>query len=129
MRTLCSILTLTFLSLVLAVSGPAGRSLASSDKILAELCIDGVVQIVRLTSEGQPVTPKDFCDQSHACCIVADDPVSPEHTPAHAALFLTIATAPSATDALIPRTEFLNAVPRGPPAVRDGQIDHMDIRS
>ncbi|WP_299567781.1 hypothetical protein [uncultured Sulfitobacter sp.] len=129
MRTIVSTLALAFVSLALVLSGPASRGIAVADATLVELCLDGVVQAVRLGRDGQPVTPDQQCGDSHACCIVSADPALRDGVPDLSAMFLEQATAPGATDIVILRIEYLSADPRGPPAVRTGQIDQTEIRS
>jgi len=129
MKSVASIFALAFLSLALVLTGPTSRGVAASDTMMVELCLDGVVQVVRLGRDGQPVTPNQGCGQTHACCIIADDPALPGIVPDVTVLFLEQTVAPEATDALISRSEYLFADPRGPPAAQIGQIHQLEIRS
>ena len=129
MRTFVSISTLVVLSLALAFSGPASRGMAASDTMMVELCLDGVVQVVRLGPGGQPMIPDEDCGTGHACCIIAGDPALPAIAPDVAAPFLDQDAPLGATAALISRIQYLVADPRGPPAAQIGQIDQTDIRS
>jgi len=129
MRTFFSTLALTVLSLALVFSGPMSRGMALSDTTMVELCLDGVVQSVRVGPDGAPVAPDHDCGQTHACCIMSADPALPGVFPEVAAQFLQEADAPNATGSLISRIEYLFADPRGPPAAQVGQIDQTEIRS
>jgi hypothetical protein len=129
MRTVVSTLLLACLSLALVFSGPAARAMATSDTTMVELCLDGVVKVVRLGRNGQPVTPRDDCDRTHACCIIAGDLSVSAMIPDLTAPFLEQPPSVNAIGVLIPRIEYLSADQRGPPAVQLGQIDQTEIRS
>ena len=129
MRTLVSTLALTVLSLALVLSGPMSRGMALSDTTIVELCLDGVVQSVRVGRDGGPMAPDDDCGQTHACCIMSADPALPGIFPEVTALFLQEAAAVYATGTLISRIEYLFADPRGPPAAQIEQIEQTEIRS
>jgi len=129
MRTFVSTLALAVLSLALVLSGPMSRGMALPDTTIVELCLDGVVQSVRVGRDGGPVTPDDDCGQTHACCITSTDPAVPRVLPEVTALLQDQADASDAVGTLISRLEYLSADPRGPPGKRIGQIDQTEIRS
>ncbi len=129
MRTVVSTFLLACLSLSLVFSGPAARAMAMPDTTMVELCLDGEVQTVRLGRNGQPVTPTDDCDRSHACCIMAGVLSVAAVAPDMTTPLLEQAASVIATGVLIPRIEYLSADQRGPPAAQRGQIDQTEIRS
>ncbi|MFP7674677.1 hypothetical protein ACG74X_15110 [Marivita sp. S0852] len=129
MRTLVSIFALTVLSFALVFTGPASRNMVSADTILAELCLDGVVQTVRLGPDGQPVSPNEDCAQGHTCCVMADDTTEPRILSVRTVRYGQTAVAPFVTGASITRIEYLAANPRAPPAPRIGQSDQTEIHS
>ncbi|MGC8203362.1 hypothetical protein ACP2AV_11730 [Aliiroseovarius sp. PTFE2010] len=129
MRTFVSFFVLTFLSLALILAGPASRGTALSHTTLTELCIDGVVQAVRMGPDGQPVAPGKDCETSHSCCVLVGDLALPDTLPKRTALLPHPAPALDVTAAFVPRLEFLFAHPRGPPVAQIGQIDQRKIRS
>ncbi|QYX56115.1 hypothetical protein K1T73_13750 [Roseovarius sp. SCSIO 43702] len=129
MRIFVSTFALAILSLALVLSGPVSRGMAQSGKTLAELCLDGVDQVVRVDRDGQPVAPGEDCDAAHACCIVSDDAALPGILAAVTALVVEEVAAPRATGSTTTRIEYLLADPRGPPAAWTGQIDQTEIRS
>ncbi|WP_299784252.1 hypothetical protein [uncultured Marivita sp.] len=103
--------------------------MAMPDTTMVELCLDGEVQTVRLGRNGQPVTPTDDCDRSHACCIMAGVLSVAAVAPDMTTPLLEQAASVIATGVLIPRIEYLSADQRGPPAAQRGQIDQTEIRS
>ena len=120
---------LVLLFIALAFSGPAWSMMTLSKTTLAELCVDGAVQVVRLGPDGEPTTPEDVCANNHACCILATVPSAARDVSLPQSLAPQRAAAPVKTDVMTSRAKFLIADPRGPPVVRDGRIDYTVIHS